>query len=198
MKFLKQIIIFTIGFILFGNINANAQRFKAAAVLGANASQIDGDSLYGFQKIGLTVGGRLSYTNEKVWDVAIEMLYSQRGSVDGLFKKESDKQIKLNYFEIPVLFSLRDWYIESDKYYKVRAEGGLSYGYLFQTDAIGYNLEDLKTHDLSWVIGAGINFSKMFGMSLRYTSSMLDLNHKLPEGNKFKSYFITLRSEINF
>ena len=195
---MKHLYIIILSFVIFCSSNITAQRFKATAVIGANASKIDGDSLYGFNKIGLTVGGRLSYTNEKVWDVALEMLYSQRGSTDGLFRKESNKGIDLHYLEIPVLFSIRDWYMESDKYYKVRAEGGLSYGHLFQTDATGFNVDDLKKNDVSWIIGAGINFTKMLGISLRYTSSFIDLNHKLPEGNTFKSYFLTLRGEVNF
>lgn len=198
MSTFKYILFVTLALLILCNSDLSGQKFKAAAILGANACQIDGDSLYGFNKIGMSVGGRLSYANEKAWDIAIEMLYSQRGSTDGLIRKESAKGIKLNYFEIPILFSLRDWYNETDKYYKVRAEGGLSYGYLFQADALGFNVDKLKTHDFSWIIGAGINFNKMIGMSLRYTSSMINLNHNIPEKNKYISYFITLRGEINF
>lgn len=196
---MKQLIFFTFCILLCYSSEVVGQRFKAAAIIGANAAQIDGDSLYGFERIGLTVGGRLSYANEKSWDVALEMLYSQRGSADGLLKKNSDRGIALHYLEIPLLFSLRDWYIEDGKYYKVRAEGGFSYGQLFQTDAVGYNVDELKKYDVSWIVGAGVNFTRMFGMSLRYTSSLVDLNpNALLEGSRFKSYFITLRGEINF
>ncbi len=196
---MKQFLFFTFFLFLWCSNDVAGQRFKAAAIIGANAAQIDGDSLYGFERIGLTLGGRLSYTNDKVWDIALEMLYSQRGSADGLFKKNSNRGIALHYLEIPVLFSLRDWYIEEGKYYKVRAEGGFSYGRLFQTDAVGYDLGDLKKYDFSWIIGAGVNFNRTFGMSLRYTSSFVDINHEaLLEGSRFKSYFLTLRGEINF
>ena len=196
---MKQFLFFTFCLLLWCSSDVVGQRFRAAAIIGANAAQIDGDSLYGFERIGLTVGGRLSYTNDKVWDVALEMLYSQRGSADGLLKKSSDRGISLHYLEIPVLFNLRDWYIEEGKYYKVRAEGGFSYGRLFQTDAVGYNVDELKKYDVSWIVGAGVNFTRMFGMSIRYTSSLVDINHEaLLEGSRFKSYFITLRGEINF
>ncbi|MBL0099049.1 MAG: hypothetical protein IPP49_02535 [Saprospiraceae bacterium] len=62
----------------------SAQRFKAAAIVGANASQIDGDNLYGFNKLGVSAGGRLSYVNNKSLDFAMEMLISQRVSRESI------------------------------------------------------------------------------------------------------------------
>ena len=73
--------------------NIHAQKFKASLILGTNISQIDGDSLYGFKKLGLTTGGRLSYTNNKTFDLALEMLYSQRGSSVKLFSKQANEKI---------------------------------------------------------------------------------------------------------
>ncbi len=53
-----------------------SQGFKAMAILGMNASQIDGDNLYGFKKTGLSVGGRLSYTNVKAVDYSLEKFWN--------------------------------------------------------------------------------------------------------------------------
>lgn len=177
---------------------ALSQRFKASAILGINASQIDGDSLYGFDKLGLTVGGRLSYVNNAKFDIAMEMLYSQRGASAALLKKDDPKKIKLNFLEIPVIVSLRDWYIEKGNFYKVRAEAGLSYGYLFGVTTPGFDATSLGKSDVSWLIGAGINFTKTLGFSVRYTSSFLDIYRDKPDIITFKSYFLTFRSEINF
>ncbi len=174
-----------------------AQKFKASIILGANASQIDGDSLYGFKKLGLSTGGRLSYTNNKTFDVALEMLYSQRGSSVKFFSKEANEKIPLNFLEIPVVISLRDWYIEKDNYYKVRAEGGLSYGYLFNAKSARYDVTNLGKSDLSWLLGIGINLNKKIGIAARYTSSFIDIYKDTPDLVFFKSYFITLRTEVN-
>jgi len=189
--------------IIFSSVfttNGLCQGFKATGIVGLNASQIDGDDSYGFHKLGWSVGARLSYATEKSYDISLEMLYSQRGS---LVKPVDDKipnfKIKLNYFEFPVIFSLRDWYIEESSYYKVRADVGVSYGYLFGIDAPGYDESTFKTHDVSYVIGAGLNFTKRFGMSLRYTSSFFKVyNTPDVEDTGLLSYFLTLRSEYSF
>jgi hypothetical protein len=178
--------------------NISAQGFKAMGIVGLNASQIDGDNLYGFNKLGLTVGGRLSYTNEKTLDYSLEMLYSQRGAALNLFKNKEDEKINLNYLEIPLVVSLRDWYQEKDGYYKVRAEAGLSFGYLFGAESSLFDTEKLKNLDINWLLGVGLNFNKMLGFSIRYTSSFLDLYNDNPNAINFKSYFLTFRTEVNF
>ena len=177
--------------------NIHAQKFKASLILGTNISQIDGDSLYGFKKLGLTTGGRLSYTNNKTFDLALEMLYSQRGSSVKLFSKQANEKIPLNFLEIPVVVSLRDWYIEKGGYYKVRAEGGLSYGYLFNASSSKYDVTKFGKSDLSWLLGVGINLNKKIGIAARYTSSFIDIYKDTPDLVYFKSYFITLRTEVH-
>lgn len=179
-------------------VTLRSQGFKAMAIVGLNASQIDGDNLYGFKKLGLSAGGRLSYTNVKTVDYSIEMLYSQRGSSVNYFNNREEEKINLNYLELPVIISLRDWFQEKDGYYKVRAEGGLSYGYLFGAQATGFDVTILRTHDISWLIGAGINFNKRIGFSIRYTSSFMDMFNDTPDKNTYKSYFLTFRTEFNF
>lgn len=174
------------------------QRFKAMGFFGANTSQIDGDTLYGFKKLGLSAGARLSYSNEKVWDIALEMLYSQRGSSENLFNTNKGRNINLNFIEWPLIFSLRDWYLESEKYYKVRAEAGISYGYLFGAEANGYDVTEVLKHDISWLVAGGINFTKRLGVSMRYTSSFLNLYNGPRNDIRYKSYFLTFRTEYQF
>ena len=51
-----------------------SQRFQFAGIAGVNAAQIDGDSLFGYKKSGLHIGGRISYFNQNSFDIALEML----------------------------------------------------------------------------------------------------------------------------
>jgi len=176
----------------------SAQGFKATGVFGGNISQIDGDTLYGFHKAGLTGGVRLSYNNDQPYDIVLEMLYSERGAATNILSPDKTRGITLSYLEFPVLVSLRDWYIEGDDYYKVRAEAGLAYSVLFRTNAPNYDEAAFKSYDVNWIIGAGLNLTPRVGVSLRYTSSFLKIYDKLNPNLPFKSYFLTLRGEFTF
>ena len=120
--------------ILIGMVSkpVHAQRFKASGIIGINLSQIDGDDLYGFSKLGLTAGVKLSYPVKDIMDINLEMLYSQRGSTSGFgFGSDPDIFTDLKYIDLPITFSIKDWYIEDDKYHKVSAHAGISPAYLF-------------------------------------------------------------------
>ena len=185
---------------LFGLPNLiSGQGFDGTAVIGFNAAQIDGDDWAGFDKLGLHVGGRLSYKMKENLDLSLEMLYSQRGASNKRFAKEEENNIDLNYFEVPLILSLKDWYIGTENYHKVRAEAGLSFGYLFEVKTTRFEEENFKKNDLSWILGVGYQFSKRIGISFRYTSSFFKIYNDNPEeADKLKSYFLTARTEFYF
>ncbi len=190
-------------FIIFSLIavSLSGQAFKASAVTGVNISQLDGDNQAGYHKWGVTAGTRVSYEVYKKMDVSIEFLYSQRGS-----RSTSDFNpfvIQLNYLELPLIYSLKDWYDEKNKFYKARADLGLSYGYLFSSteniDGFEDALENLKKNDLSFILGVGLNFNKRWGIGIRYTRSLIKLYEDgAAEETGWVSYFLTARAEYNF
>lgn len=200
-------IIFLIVFAsLMGILNtAEAQRFNAAAMLGFTASQIDGDNLAGFSKLGLTGGLRLTTDlKEDRYFTGFELIYSQRGSQSKISLGNSNpvQQINLSYIEIPIIFGIKDWYIDTEDYYKVGAIGGLSYGYLFNASSniagIESSIDDFKTNDISWLLGVYYQFNKRYGMEARYTRSLTTLyDDPNTENTAFKSYFWTFRFLYN-
>jgi len=71
--------------LLFFALGLNAQeipeqRFEAGLIAGFNMSQLDGDDLIGFHKIGINTGGRVSARLSKRLRLNMEMLFSQQGS----------------------------------------------------------------------------------------------------------------------
>lgn len=89
----------------------NAQRIMGAAILGVNASQVDGDEVYGYKKFGLNAGAAAIIPFKEKWSVSIENIYSEKGahqrrkyldSLDGSY------DLKLNYLEVPVLLHFTD------------------------------------------------------------------------------------------
>jgi len=177
------------------------QKFTGKALLGVNLSQIDGDYLHGFRKTGLTAGGRIGYNFGKNKSANLEFLYSERGSAVKLFEKNPANKYTLRYIEIPLVFSIHDWWQEDKKYYKARLDAGFSYGTLFQLEVPIVDPEEFKSHDVSYLIGFGLQFTKQIGLGVRYTRSMFDmLDYTLDDGRhiQFRGYFISTRLEYQF
>src|SRR5688500_4095410 len=191
----------------------NAQRFSAAVVAGLNASQIDGDELAGFDKLGLTGGIKAIVNLESVFDLNVEFLFTQRGSQPDLFNPQYDPDIKisLNYAEIPVYVSLGDWWQEEDEYHKVSAHAGISFGRLISSKTFDYyhpsdqSLDKFTQYfnntDLSWLVGASYRMSKNWGVTGRYTREIIPLldpkKHNLSI-ERLLSYYMTFRMEYYF
>ncbi len=96
--------------LLFSNEIA-AQIIKGQAIAGFNLSQVDGDEVYGFKRIGANFGAGAMIPFGKNWDVSIEATFNQKGafqkaqyndSLNGAYK------LRLNYVEIPVLIHYTD------------------------------------------------------------------------------------------
>ncbi len=167
----------TFGLIMVLTITvSSAQKFIGTAIVGANVSQIDGDNLYGWDKIGINGGFRLGYNIANKTNLAIEFLYSQRGSAPSISSGSDFGSIDLKYIEIPLLIEYNDWYLEEEDYYKVGIEGGLSYGNLFNVSSsnsfVPMDLDGYKKHDISYTIGARYSFTKHIAGVFRFSQTI--------------------------
>jgi len=109
------IFIFTFQSNLFG------QRIKGALIAGMNVSQVDGDEIYGFKKVGLNAGASATLPIGKWFTFTIETLYSQKGSNQQAWYYDSVElqpdstvvwtgayKLKTDYLEVPILFHFDD------------------------------------------------------------------------------------------
>lgn len=87
------------------------QKFAAAAYLGANFSQIHGDTYFGYNNLGLRFGIETHYLIKPQYFVSIGLGYSGEGALPD--QKEIDQKggnataLKLRMVEIPLLFNYR-------------------------------------------------------------------------------------------
>jgi opacity protein-like surface antigen len=175
------------------------RKFDAFASIGSNISQIDGDQLAGFDKFGFNGGVGITYQLIKQSKASIEFLYSQRGASTSLFfNPTKDVKIDLDYVDIPILFTLNDWYIEDKNYHKVFAKTGFQYSRLMSNQTNFEDFEEalatISNFDVSYIIGAGYNFSKRIGIELRYNRSLRRIQEEIV--NKiggFKVYYWSFR-----
>ncbi len=200
---MKALFIIIICFALSHFDLASQARFQGAGVVGTTLSQIDGDDLFGFNKLGVSAGIKVRFNLKKKLDGNVELLYSQRGSSTNLFRRDSeDDIISINYFELPIYLSVNDWYIEKEDYYKMSGHAGLSYGNLVTSSIQNTNFTTglLGSADISYLVGATFHFTKKLAFTARYTRSINRLfSDELARPVQFLlGYFWTVRLEYYF
>lgn len=145
------------------------QTFKAGLTGGVTLSQIDGDQLGGFNKLGLQGGIRAAALFSERWQLGIELLYSQQGSrrINTDNPASIYEKIHLNMVEAPVLIHFSDW--------KFRVGAGLSYARIINYKIIDYSGADISEFQLlepdvfSLVLGVTFNFNEHVGMDVRWS-----------------------------
>lgn len=97
--------------IVLANETANAQRIKGALIAGVNATQVDGDEVFGYHKFGLNVGAAAIVPIKGNWAISLENIYSEKGAhqrprfIDSL---DGSYDLKINYLDVPVLVQYTD------------------------------------------------------------------------------------------
>jgi hypothetical protein len=87
------------------------QRIMGAAIVGLNATQVDGDEVYGYKNFGLNAGLSAIVPFNNKWSVSVENIYSEKGAhqrVKYLDSLDGSYDLKLNYLEVPVLLLFTD------------------------------------------------------------------------------------------
>ncbi len=197
------ICIFCIYVVIGAASKLSAQKgFSGTFVTGLTASQIDGDRLVGYNKLGITAGMKLGYELSSRFEGNMEILYTQRGSRSQTFGSGPEVEITMaDYFELPIYLTLRDWYIKEGSYHKISVHGGFSYANLLNASSNSelYNADLFKKSDISWLIGVNYAFTRNWRMTVRYSRSISKLleDEALPI-NYLLNYFWTVRAEYNF
>lgn len=156
MKILLAINISLIFTILFFQ-NTYAQNFNGGPLGGFSVSQVDGDSLGGYNKAGFILGGFVTHEINKTLSIEFEFKYTQKGSkVKGNIEENYDYfEMRLNYIEIPIFIK----YNYNDK---ISLEAGFAEAYLFnaKVDNDGYGFQEPENayNKLETSILAGLNY----------------------------------------
>ncbi len=156
---------------------AQEKGFRGGLMLGAVASQVDGDQLAGFNKGGLQAGIFLTNRINKTNGFTIEMKFIQKGSfVNHLDSLNPDNnryyKLRLNYVEVPFIYN---FYLNK----KFMLEAGAGFAYLFKSredkDGNGFMLPDpvFKKFDVPFVFGVCYFPFQKFHVDFRYSYSMV-------------------------
>jgi hypothetical protein len=136
--FIKHTILLTLLFALSSTLSA--QRFLGEVVGGMNLSQVDGDEVYGFKRVGGYIGLGAILPIKKKWDITLETVFSQKGAYEGPQYSDSlygtvvngKYDLRLNYVEVPLTAHFTD-----RERYTVGA--GFAYGRLVSSKEIEHD-----------------------------------------------------------
>jgi hypothetical protein len=114
----------------------HAQRFKGAVMGGMNISQVDGDEVFGYKKVGGHFGLAAILPIKKNWDITLETVYNQKGAREKAQYQywiydsttmaldstlyTGEYQLHLNYVEVPLMVHYTD---------KERLTAGIGFSY---------------------------------------------------------------------
>ncbi len=154
-----------------------AQRFQGGLMAGATASQVDGDSYAGFNKLGFQGGVFVNTAFGKNFGAQFEIRYAGRGAQKVTSTDDPVVyKIGLHYIDLPVMatYTLKK---------KVVFDLGIVPGYLFAIngeDSDGpvdeSRFVDFKKIDLAWMAGVNYRITDNLSANLRYSYSMLSIN----------------------
>lgn len=174
---MKQILLLT-GLLVFICQYSFSQRFEGGALVGLNASQVDGDTYSGYKKPGVVAGGYVQTDLSRTVFAGMELKFAQKGSrnVDSL---ATDGQIKyimrLTYAELPVYLGIRT----SER---ISLLVGLSPGYLIKGTEyndygkfVAQDQHPFNAFDLEAMLGFRFQLAKRIFVDLRGAYSLLPI-----------------------
>jgi len=179
--------ILIIGFVI--NVEAQrkrkfrpGQRFNAGITAGVNFSQMDGDYYVGYDKFGIQMGVRGIAKLSPKFDLAIEMLFSQRGSrdPDERVPGGNARQITLNYVDIPILVH---YHYQKENKLNISFDVGVAFGRLlnYKINEIPNSSlyvpfatveEEFNRNEWMFVLGAGVYFSDRLRFFVRHNTGL--------------------------
>ena len=172
----------------------HAQRFKGAVMGGMNISQVDGDEVYGYHRIGGQIG-LAAILPLKKWDITLETVFNQKGAFQKAQYEHWDYDttfntidstlytgaydLRLNYVEIPLMVH----YTDKERY---TVGIGFSYGRLVNFTEIehGGNVPPysdtvkFSKNDYSFLADLQIRVWKQLKFNIRFSYSMVALRER--------------------
>jgi hypothetical protein len=188
MKYFIKIVI--VLFFALSYHTADAQRIMGALIGGFNATNVQGDDVFGFRKFGLNAGVAAIVPIGDKWSVTLETIYTQKGSNHNEGGRGMDYQerhdynqykLALNYVEIPLLFH----YIDKEW---LRVGAGFSYARLVEVKEWEDNVRiatttlndgPYSTNDYSGLIDLQLPIYKQLRFNFRYTFSLASIRTRV-------------------
>ena len=176
----KIILVFVI--VGFAQNSLHAQYFSGGILVGVTASQIDGDQMVGYDKLGFSGGIFVRYQFTEKIALESELKYIMKGAARNDSLAQNSYKLSLNYFEIPVLFNYR---------FAKRFEGEVGFATALLAKATqilpegDFSYAGVDNLDFSYVLGINYLVTKKLRLNLKFSHSVRAVSHNLPTNITF-------------
>lgn len=172
---------------------AFSQSFDLYLMAGPVVSQVDGDRLGGYNKIGTTAGLGISHAIKPQWKALMELNYIQKGKGTYSAENSSSNKTILNYVELPLI---TEYQINEIFSLQAGLSGALLMSYKFLEDG-GVNNAPIYTpnrFDFDYQLGGCYLLNEQISIVVRLARSIIAMGDS---GNKYnRSIALSLRYEI--
>lgn len=183
------------------NLQLGQEGFIVDLILGSNFSQLDGDELVGYRKLGLRTGAQINYQLQKNGGIVVGLVYEEKGSSESfsLGKPDNSLHTSLQFLSIPVDFFFLAGYNPKIRKHRIKYNIGLSIGRLFNVNSNDEQYVEFEksfsTFDFAPNIGLTYFISKKSGLNLRWERSISNILNEDPENelSALSSYQFSLQ-----
>ncbi len=148
----------------------SAQNFDAGLLGGFTTSQVTGDNLSGFDKLGSRFGAYISYPINKKMNYQLEMQYLQKGSKKPYTENSPETYLfELNYIELPVSLNYQ---VKKGIYIESGVGTAFLVSYKEQDEIADINRDKPNTLALDFLLGIQYQFKKNLKLNIRYANSI--------------------------
>ena len=162
----------------------HAQIIKGEALVGFNLTQVEGDEVVGFRKLGvnLGLGAMIPFGNK--WDVSMEISYTQKGARQKEQYSDSTSsgspitgayKLRLNYVEVPIMvhFTDKDFLTIGAGFSWGRLVGVQEWEHGQLIEGTTLNSGTYDKNDFSYVIDLRLRIKGPLKFGVRYQNSMM-------------------------
>jgi Outer membrane protein beta-barrel domain len=166
--------------------------FSGGLIGGVNFSQVDGDTYFGYHKVGITAGGVVFVYFTKMIGASMELVYTQKGSRGESIMESpaigtyvTKYYMNINYVEVPLTLHVLLKTIDF--------ETGVSYARLIRSKewieadqpvVIDPDKNSFNTSEVGYVFGIGRKVYKQLHANIRFQYSMTSIRkwERIPVG----------------
>ncbi len=176
-------IIYTLLLVVITTIS-KAQFFDAGLKIGLVASQVDGDTYSGYDKLGFDIGAYVNYHLTQKTSIQMELEFIQKGSSHTPNYEIGDMEqylLRLNYIQVPVL-----WHYQASSL--ISFETGPAFGVLMSSFEEKYESpvvnHPFRKFALNYVLGLEYNLNTNWKANIRIDYSLLALRQNPYVGDR--------------